>query len=254
MSLSALRPIPTKAERLKRLTDTVSASRLQCWHRCRLQFYFKYILELVKPPTPALHVGQVAHAVLRAWNMSRWRKEPFQISVLRKFFDNDWNERQGDTVINWKGEEEKQRKSAWAMLETFFAQTPIHLSERPEGVEVPVEADLKSHGLPTLVGFIDLIRAPGRVVDFKTAQRTPGEEQAPHLHEIQLSSYALMYRDATGKKESALELHHLIKTKMPKLVVMVLPPDSRFKPRLLLGVDLRKQPFESKIAFDSLAF
>ena len=238
MSMSTLRPIPTKAERLKRLTDTVSASRLQCWHRCRLQFYFKYILELVKPPTPALHVGKVVHAVLQAWNMSRWRKEPFQISVLQKFFDYDWKDRQGDTVINWKGEEEKQRKSAWAMLETFFAQTPIHLSERPEGVEVPVEADLKSHGLPTLVGIIDLIRSPGRVVDFKTAQRTPGEEQAPHLHEIQLSSYALMYRDATGKKESALELHHLVKTKMPKLVVMVLPPmNNKQETRLLRSIE-----------------
>jgi len=51
-----------------------------------------------------------------------------------------------------------------------------------------------------LVGIIDLIRAPGRVVDFKTAQRTPGEEQAPHLQRNPMSSYALMYRDATGKE------------------------------------------------------
>ena len=103
---------------------------------------------------------------------------------------------------------------------------------------MPVEADLKSHGLPTLVGIIDLIRAPGRMVDFKTTQRTPGEEQAPHLHEVQLSSYALMYRDAAGKKESALELHHLVRTKQPKLVVMILPPMSNKQElRLLRSIE-----------------
>jgi putative RecB family exonuclease len=36
---------------------------------------------------------------------------------------------------------------------------------------------------------------------------------------VQLTAYALLYREATDRRETALELHHLIKTKTPKLIV-----------------------------------
>ena len=31
------------------LTRVVSASRLNCFHACRLKFYFRYVVELIKP-------------------------------------------------------------------------------------------------------------------------------------------------------------------------------------------------------------
>jgi putative RecB family exonuclease len=40
-----------------------------------------------------------------------------------------------------------------------------------------------------------------------------------HTHETQTTAYAVLYREATGQSESGIELHHLIKTKVPKLVV-----------------------------------
>ena len=39
-----------------------------------------------------------------------------------------------------------------------------------------------------------------------------------------MASYGVLYREGTGKKEAGLELHHLVKTKNPKLVVTELPP------------------------------
>ena len=79
-------------------------------------------------------------------------------------------------------------------------------------------------GLPKLVGIIDLVRAGGRIVDFKTSGQTPDAEKVEHIHETQLSCYSVLYRDATGKKESGLELHHLVKLKKPKVVVTPLVP------------------------------
>ena len=38
--------------------------------------------------------------------------------------------------------------------------------------------------------------------------------------------YALLYREATGETETGLELHHLIKTKHPKVVVQTIDPVS----------------------------
>lgn len=110
------------------------------------------------------------------------------------------------------------------MLEVYFAETPIAANERPEAVEVRVEADLAPHGLPKLIGVMDLVRSGHRIVDYKTAGQTPNPERAEHMHETQTSSYAVLYREGTGHKESGIELHHLVKLKKPKLVVTPVGP------------------------------
>jgi len=204
---------PQPVEKLKK---TVSASRLNCWLQCRLKFFFRYVLRLSKPKTAALHYGSVVHLVLQAWNMARWRKQAFDVSKLKLVFDQGWLD-QGQ--INWEGEEQEQKNSAWAVLEKYFLETPITADELPEAVEVPVEADLSLHGLPVLIGVLDLVRSGRRIVDFKSAAKTPDPDMALHQNGVQLDCYSVLYREATGKRELGRELHHLIKTKVPKLVI-----------------------------------
>jgi hypothetical protein len=215
---------PNRPSRVEELQQTASASRLGLWHQCRFKFYFRYVLRLQKPPTPALHVGKVVHAVLQAWNLARWRREPFVLERFQGRFDRSWQEENKGAAIDWDGEEPEQRATAWSMLETYFAQTPIRADEPPEAVEVRVEANLAEHGLPILIGILDLVRAGGRIVDFKTAGKTPDAKQAEHQHESQLCCYSVLYRDATGQREAGLELHHLVKLKTPKVIVTPLGP------------------------------
>jgi putative RecB family exonuclease len=215
-------PAQSKPTAIEVLQKTVSASRLNCWSTCRLKFFFRYIAQISKPPTPSLHVGSIVHLVLQAWNMARWRKLPFEIEKFKKVFDEGWVDQ--PAKINWEKEEPAQKSTAWSLLELYFTETPIKADEMPEAVEVPVEADLSKHGLPKLRGILDLVRSGGRIVDFKTAAKTPTAEEAIHLNETQLSCYSVLYREATGHSESGRELHHLIKTKAPKLLVMQLEP------------------------------
>jgi hypothetical protein len=42
---------------------------------------------------------------------------------------------------------------------------------------------------------------------------------ALHQNSVQLDCYSVLYRESTGKRESGRELHHLVKTKTPKLIV-----------------------------------
>ena len=218
-------PVSTshRGRSIEQLLATVSASRIGCWQQCRLKFYFRYVLSIPKRATAALHIGKVVHAILQAWNMARWRGMPFNSDLVQQWFEKDWRDRQAKSAITWDGEEDDQRKNTWTMIQTYFAETPIAPNERPEAVEVPMEAELPG-GLPKLVGIIDLVRAGGRIVDFKTSGQTPNAEKVEHLHETQLSCYSVLYRDATGKRESGLELHHLVKLKTPKIVVTPLAP------------------------------
>jgi putative RecB family exonuclease len=210
-AVSPVEPVP-----IENLQKTVSASRLNCWLQCRLKFCFRYVLKISKPKTTALHYGSVVHLVLQAWNLARWRKQPFELAQLKRVFDTGWAD-QGQ--IEWDGEEAEQKASAWNVLEKYFADTPIQASELPEAVEVPVEADLTKHGLPVLIGVLDLVRAGGRIVDFKSAAKTPDADMALHQNGVQLDCYSVLYREATGKREAARELHHLIKTKVPKIII-----------------------------------
>jgi len=208
---SAIEPAP-----IEKLKKTISASRLNCWLQCRLKFFFRYVLKITKPKTAALHFGSVVHLVLQQWNMARWRKQPFEIAKLKQVFEAGWLD-QGQ--INWDGEETEQKNSAWSVLEKYFIDTPIKADEIPEAVEVSVEADLTQHGLPTLVGVLDLVRSKARIVDFKSAAKTPDNDMALHTNGVQLDCYSILYRESTGKREAGRELHHLIKTKVPKIII-----------------------------------
>ena len=205
------------------LTNVVSASRLNCFHACRLKFYFRYVMEMVKPATAALFVGKAVHAALQQWSTARWRGQPHDAESLKAGFMMNWITGQEDAPVSWDGDEDEQQEKSWGLVDMYLRDTPIPAEEKPEAVEVRVEADLAKHGLPTLVGIIDLVRPGGRIVDFKTSAATPNAEQVIHRNETQLTAYGILYEEATGKKESGFQLHHLVKTKVPKLVVNEAP-------------------------------
>jgi CRISPR/Cas system-associated exonuclease Cas4 (RecB family) len=206
------------------LLEKVSASRLNTFHQCRLKFYFRYVLKLVKPKSPALHVGSTIHAVLQFWNKARWRKETISQEKLQDCFSKSWTELQVGSSVNWEDSEAEEKETARKTLETYLAECSIPQDERPEGVEVKVEAPLKEHGLPILVGIMDLVRPGGLIVDYKTVGQTPNPDKLLHLHETQLSCYGILYREATGNKERGFELHNLVKLKTPKVLVFQAPP------------------------------
>jgi putative RecB family exonuclease len=214
---------PQPKDPIAELQKTVSASRLGLWLGCRLKFFFRYVQQIRKAPTPSMHCGSSVHAVLQAWNLSRWRREPFVTERFKALFNVRWLALQAESRIKWDGEEDAERASSWRALEYYFLETPIKADEKPEAVEVAVSADLSKHGLPTLIGIIDLVRSGGRIVDLKLVGKTPDPELVVHTTEVQLTCYALLYRDATGHQEGGLELHHLVRTKQPKLIITTLP-------------------------------
>ncbi len=142
-------------------------------------------------------------------------------------YEEAWIIGQADEPVAWEspGEQDQQKQVGWRLLETFFRETSLVTVGRPEAVEVPVEADLSSHGLPRLVGVLDLVQ-DGRIIDFKTAGQTPVAEKAVLLCSTQVTAYSLLYRENTGQQEAAVELHHLVKLKQPRLVVISLPSAS----------------------------
>lgn len=221
-AIDSVESAPTPAsleETAEQLTKTVSASRLSTYLGCRLKFFFRYVLELKKPKSAAIHVGGTVHSVLKAWNKARWRGEKLTLEQLHQEFVKAWTDT--DEPVQWDdGEETVEQNTAWRLLESYIRSTPN--PPKPEAVEVPVEADLGA-GMPKLVGILDLVQNQ-TIVDYKTSSTTPNPEKVAHTLEVQTSIYALLYRENTGRREKGIELHHLVKLKQPKVVITSLPP------------------------------
>jgi CRISPR/Cas system-associated exonuclease Cas4 (RecB family) len=222
----AANPAPrTPDEVIADLQHTVSSSRLSLFLQCRLRFFYRYVVALPKPKTPALHVGNTVHGVLKAWHKARWLGAPLSLKQLHDTCDALWKDQEAQPV-DWSGEDEEAEKlTAWRLCETYLRQCGIEPGEKPDAVEVSIETDLAHRGLPRIIGILDLVQQ-GRIIDYKTASSTPNPEKVAHTHEIQTSIYALLYRHNTGHIENGIELHHLVKLKNPKLCITELPPMS----------------------------
>jgi len=227
--------------RIELLTEEVSASRLKLFLSCRLAFFYRYVAQVQKAPTVALHVGKTLHGVLQSWNSARWRGDHSFKDKLREVFDQRWLEEQQDQVVDFDGKEDKEREVAFNLLELYLKETPIPEDEKPQAVEVWLEADLSAKGLPVLRGVLDLVRGGSnkRIVDFKSAKQALDPERVAHQNELQLSCYSVLYRQATDSVEAGFEIHSLIKSvKTPKLIVTPLPATTQVQhDRLYRAID-----------------
>jgi len=224
-ALAEVKPQPVERSEkdiITGLQETVSASRLSCFLQCRLKFFFRYVLKLKKPKTAALHVGSAVHTVLKAWNKARWLQKPLSLKEVHDTYMGAWAD-DSEGTVPWLGAEEEVEKTAgWRLIDTYLRHQSTLPDIQPEAVEVPIEADLVNHGLPRLIGVLDLVQQK-KVIDYKTTSTTPNPERVSHTHEIQTSSYAVLYRHNTGDKEHGIELHHLVKLKNPRISIVEMP-------------------------------
>jgi len=221
----------------------ISPSRLNCWMSCPLKFKLRYIDGIRTPTTPALFLGKVVHAGLEIY----YRHQQLGITlesndVVTRMLDS-WNQAADEEDMRFETVEQEARlkEQANQLVATYLRQQSDD-KPRPLAVEVTMEAPLidpvtgEDLGIP-LLGVVDLIADAGdgaTVIDFKTSYRSGPPFEV--IHEIQLSCYAYLYRLLTGKEETGLEIHSLIKTKTPKLDRQCYPARSEQQFRRLFSV------------------
>jgi putative RecB family exonuclease len=204
--------------------EYISPSRLNCWLRCPLAWKLRYIDGIRTPTTPALFLGKMVHRGLEvAYRHCQLCVELSAEDVATKMVD-DWDEIADTESMQFKSlQEEGTLKKQAVDLVTVYLQQMADALETPLAVETSMEAPLvdpetgEDLGIP-LLGIVDLItdnRDGPSIIDFKTAARSSPAHEI--THEIQLTSYAYLFRQATGDEEGVLEIRTIIKTKTPKL-------------------------------------
>ena len=98
--------------RLESLLETISASRLNSFHSCRLKFYFRYVLEIAKPTSAPQFLGRAVHGALQRWSNARWRGQPQDVESLKTSLVLDWASAQATEPVEWESplEEHEQQE------------------------------------------------------------------------------------------------------------------------------------------------
>ena len=216
---------PKPATRPAGLRDYISPSRLNLWLKCPLAFRIRYIDRVTSKTTPSLFIGKTVHRGLEIHYRHRQlgiRLEP--ADVIRRMNDS-WDAAVSDDGMSFSSvaDEEALKAKTGDLVGAYLNHVP---SDEPVPllVETSLEAPLidpitgDDLGIP-LLGIVDLVmdNANGPVItDFKTAARSTAPSEISH--EIQLTAYAYLFRQITGKEEAGLEIRSLVKTKTPQIV------------------------------------
>ena len=206
------------------LRDYISPSRLNLWLKCPLAFYFRYIVGISTPTSPAMFLGKTVHAALEFFYKSVQSGTVAAPDDVERYLVDAWEPMAIEDAMAFASTEEETalKQQACGLIRTYLGN---RLSDEPApiAVEMAIRAPLvdpvtgEDLGIP-LFGVTDLVLDEPNgplIIDFKTAAR--GGTVLEISHEIQLSSYAYLYRHVAHRDEGALEIRNLIKTKSPKV-------------------------------------
>jgi hypothetical protein len=220
----------------------VSPSRLSKWLSCPLAFKLQYVDGHRPPTTPSLFLGKVVHAGLQVLYRHRHLGITLDAADVCRRTLESWARLvdEENTRFDSPAEEQALQKQAIDLVTAYLGYAPK--DEKPLAVEAAVEMPLidpatgENLGIPML-GVMDLIldSQEGPIVaDFKTSSRS--SEPLEITHEIQLSSYAYLFRQVSDQTEAGLEIRSLIKTKVPKVEFHAYPARTEAHIRRLFAV------------------
>ncbi len=190
----------------------ISPSRLNCWLACPLKFRFRYINGIRSPTTPALFLGKILHGCLETFYRHRQLGIALDVADLNRRLLESWGESMDEEAIQFDmpAEEQILQRQAGDLVEAYLGHVPCD-EPRPLAVEAAVEMPLinpltgEDFGIP-LLGVMDLVldgQAGPVIIDFKSSSRS--SEPLEIVHEIQLTSYALLFRHVSDRQEAGLE-------------------------------------------------
>ncbi len=198
--------------------ESISASQVQCYLGCPLQYKFRYIDKLPRPwRASAMAFGSSIHSAIEWFHRERIADRMPLESAVVSIFLADWHAQNVEPLVFADGE------SKDGLAEKGSAMIRLYVKESGKSVPSAVEERF-SVGLVDaesweelgvdLHGVIDLVESDGTVVDLKTSGRS--FDVGSLERHLQLSIYALAVLGRTGRIPK-LRIDALMKTKVARL-------------------------------------
>ncbi len=195
-------PLPEKM--LQDATYALTASQIECWLKCPLDFYYKHVLGMPEPQNPVAAYGTAIHTVIqRIFEGRRKGNVPPLDELLAEA-----QQALPQAGYQSAGTRDRAHMQALQSVRTVYdrfikEELPIEV-ERSFGVNIP--------GLPLkIIGRMDAVYQHGKGVeirDFKTSSSvtTPQKAKDRATGSQQLTIYALAWQIMHGELPSQLTL------------------------------------------------
>lgn len=195
------------------MKNHISISQIKMYLRCPLQYKFRYIDDLIIPPTSTLTLGKSIHATLETnYSQKIKTKEDLPLGYVMDIFSDTWNKEAENTQFEENEKPGQVKDEGIGLLGLYHAK----ISPKIQPKYVEKEFELGFDNVPyTLKGYIDLVDQDQIIIDHKTTKRSMAEDSVSK--DLQLTCYALGYRTTTGEKETQLRLDIMVRNKQPKL-------------------------------------
>ncbi|CAN5366152.1 hypothetical protein BH09PAT4_BH09PAT4_05290 [soil metagenome] len=172
---------------------SLSVSQIDTWLRCPQDFYYKYVLQMPLPPSPALEYGTLIHGIIE--QLHRLRQEGQPLPSKSDIVDSAGAALpiSGYLSADTRARAHEQAKQTIQAVYERFSTAPLPIEfERPFAVELP-NARLK------IIGRLDAVYQVGQGVeirDFKTGTSvtTPEKAKSRATSSNQLALYALAWQ------------------------------------------------------------
>lgn len=193
----------------------ISPSQINMFLDCSAKYMFRYIYG-IRPPTRSFFIrGRAVHKGIEHNYKSKIEThEDLPLDEVQEVASEEFDSMVAEAV--WEdGENPGEIKDKTMELVGLYHQE-VAPKIQPILIEKFVEIEVPETNF-TLRGYIDLVDTGGYIRDTKTKNSTPPQKTADSS--LQLTAYAMAYRQLTGKTEKGVVLDNLISLKKgPKYV------------------------------------
>ncbi|MFN0167207.1 MAG: RecB family exonuclease [Bryobacteraceae bacterium] len=190
------------------LADTLSPSQLRMWLDCQARWWYRYALNLPDPPGADRALGLAVHdAIAENFRQKIETKQDLDAAGVVALFRQAWTCRAEEACWQAGDDPDDLGRLGEMMVRLYVDEAAPRIE--PAAVEVPVSGAIAG---VVVRGRIDLLDVDGKVIDLKTAKRTPYGINTDYR--AQIATYAQLCPAASG----AARLDTLVKTRTVKLV------------------------------------
>ena len=185
----------------------ISASRVNTYNRCGMQYYFRYVERLIKPPSAALTLGASFHETTATnYRQKIETHADLPLPDVLEVFAAEMDQRIPET--DWQDADPGQTKdSGIQLVEKYY--NVVAVPTQPLEVEQKFELSFKNRDY-LFVGIVDLIDAKRIIRETKTTSRTPSSPRDEHV--LQSVAYATGYRAKTKQKEAGIQIDYAVRS------------------------------------------
>jgi len=186
----------------------MSGTSLQTFLRCGHQWYLANVVQLKSPPNVRQVLGIAAHLAVEH-NMAQKIVTKVDVSAeeMVDVFATDFDAHEGD--VEDDEDHGKAKDDGVGLVRLHHRE----VSPLIQPIWVEEAGQLEINGIPYSY-TIDIVDDKGRVRDTKTKMRRPTLEE----NMLQMTGYALGYRQRTGLIETDVVIDGLVRTKVPQYV------------------------------------